>query len=287
MSETMFVDQTGLFRSPENDKISAAFLAAQKEMTNPAKTRTVRVKAKNGREFDFDYTELPALLNEVRPILNKHQISLSFPSSMMGRRYVVSAVLLHTSGQYMGFMLPLLLPENPTAQEIGSFNTHGRRYALQGALGLASEKDDDANGISGNKILSQSAKAAGRQTENEMDELVKLQGEFHKMTAHRLFPFIGKGDFKKNLASRVQNGLLTNSRELSGYIDSLKAAYKDHKNWVSYMELKLGELPKNTSAKILDELLQKHKLVALGNLRSGAKAAEIATDLEQMINKAA
>lgn len=61
-------------------------------------------------------------------------------------------MILHESGQFF-FGDTLVLPAESfgkfNAQTVGSAITYGRRYSLSAILGIASENDDDANGISG------------------------------------------------------------------------------------------------------------------------------------------
>jgi len=101
--------------------------------------------------FKKNYATLDAIWDMVRPVLNKHGLSI-----VQGGGYVESTVvtvttrLVHTSGQWFesDYHLPGGDGNKYTPQSVGSAITYGRRYGLSAMLGIASEEDTDGNGQS-------------------------------------------------------------------------------------------------------------------------------------------
>ena len=56
-------------------------------------------------------------------------------------------MLLHSSGEWLELEPITLKMDKISAQGAGGAITYARRYSLSAALGIASEDDDDANGI--------------------------------------------------------------------------------------------------------------------------------------------
>src|SRR5690625_3443806 len=71
-------------------------------------------------------------------------------------------MLFHSSGEWMQSD-PLKMPANPSIQDMGGQITYMKRYSLSALLGIATEKDDDANGASGNEYQMTKAKASDKQ----------------------------------------------------------------------------------------------------------------------------
>jgi hypothetical protein len=118
--------------------IAQALLEVQKELKNTAQT------AENPF-YHSSYAPLNKILDEVRPICNKHGITILQDVYSENGNLYVSTMLLHKSGEWMqqeGMWLPL---EKPTPQSSGSAVTYGRRYTISAMLGIATEEDDDGN----------------------------------------------------------------------------------------------------------------------------------------------
>lgn len=118
--------------------LSTALAKAQGEF--PA----VKFDAVNSH-FGSRYATLHALLAAVRPTLNKHGIFLSQNIHTAGRHLYVTTEL--TMGdevrRFDGFGWEL--PEDTTPQKLAAASTYLKRIALQAALGIAGEDDDDGN----------------------------------------------------------------------------------------------------------------------------------------------
>jgi hypothetical protein len=125
--------------SQEIKNISLALCEAQKEIKNVNQT------AENPF-FKSNYAPLDEILSYLRPIYNKHGITIIQDISSTDNTITISTMLLHTTGEWIqqdGLIIPL---EKHTAQSAGSAVTYGRRYTLNAIAGLASkDEDDDAN----------------------------------------------------------------------------------------------------------------------------------------------
>jgi len=133
--------------------LAEALVAAQAELP-PAIKRDAEGEG-------YRYVTLDALLEVVRPILNRHGIALSqWPESAVvfagtdnpsTLRPMLVTRLDHVSGEKLAYKMPLYVTGNDM-QGFGSAITYARRYALQAALGIAAETDDDGRAASGKDV---------------------------------------------------------------------------------------------------------------------------------------
>lgn len=123
--------------SAETAKVSDALVKATLLLTNPAKDRT----ASAGR-YSYRYVGLPTILDEVRPILQAHQLALTQDPVETPNGVGVVARLIHASGEWLEYG-PLVIPCEDSAQARGSATTYARRYQVCAILGIAADDDDD------------------------------------------------------------------------------------------------------------------------------------------------
>lgn len=122
-----------MIKSETVKEIAGALAAFQSEVANVPKEST-------NPFFKSKYASLEAVIDTVRPTLAKHGLSfVQFPSEQG-----LTTIILHTSGEYIGSDAKIVIKDQ-TPQGQGSALTYMRRYALSGALGLATEDDDDGN----------------------------------------------------------------------------------------------------------------------------------------------
>lgn len=137
-----------------SNKLAAAFVAFQSEITNPKETAC-------NPFFNSKYAPLSEVLNTVRPILAKHGLCvLQSASSADGEIMEIHTTILHSSGEkYEAKPLSIKIQQSSldveknedgkakkkknAAQEIGGIITYLRRYALSSVLGISSEEDVD------------------------------------------------------------------------------------------------------------------------------------------------
>lgn len=119
-------------------KVTAALVEAQTEIKN-------MLKDKEG--YGYKYVQLSSILDEVKPIMQKHKLAITqFPVG--GHNEVgVTSMLVHESGEFIeeSFVIPLPnLKGMNDAQAAGAVITYARRYAVSAILNLASDTDIDA-----------------------------------------------------------------------------------------------------------------------------------------------
>lgn len=119
-----------------------AFTAAQAELPPIGKRHEATIPTKTGGGYSYKYADLNDVLEAVRPVLNKHGLSISQSSVNEEGKIGVVTRIYHTSGHVETFG-PLLLPAGGDARSAGSAITYARRYGLCAALGIAPDDDDD------------------------------------------------------------------------------------------------------------------------------------------------
>jgi len=118
--------------------IAPALVNAQAEIKNSIQTA-------DNPFYKSTYAPLDVVIDDVRPVLNKHGIAIMQDVASSGDDVIISTMLLHISGEWIqqeGMRLPM---EKITPQGAGSAVTYGRRYTLPMMAGTATEKDDDGN----------------------------------------------------------------------------------------------------------------------------------------------
>lgn len=125
-------------KSESLSNLAKALASFQSEVKNPANTA-------NNPFYKSKYAPLPDILNDVRPLLAKHGLSILQAPSGDGEKIIITTLLMHESGEWIETCPLILKAEKVTAQGAGSAITYGRRYALAAVLGLSSEDDDDGN----------------------------------------------------------------------------------------------------------------------------------------------
>ncbi|MNH94453.1 ERF superfamily protein [compost metagenome] len=98
--------------------------------------------------FKNKYASLDSIIEEIRPILTKHGLSvMQFPGGD-GEKYTMTTMLLHESGEWIESQPIVMRPAKNDPQGIGSCTTYARRYSLAAFLSLNTGEDDDGNGAS-------------------------------------------------------------------------------------------------------------------------------------------
>lgn len=129
----------------------AAKAAARKGFRAIARTRTVKVRTRDGGTYEFAYAPLDEVLDATMPALSANGLELTWlpvSEDSDGSARLI-CLLTHESGAYMATSMRLPPANGP--QDRGSQITYGRRYQAQCVLGVASEEDDDGNLAAGNE----------------------------------------------------------------------------------------------------------------------------------------
>jgi ERF superfamily protein len=140
-----------MFKTSEGIKnITAAILKAEDNFS-------AILKSADNPYFKSKYADLNAILAAVKPALKKEGVKVYQPPVTDGTANFVTTRLVHAdSGEWLESTMKLEMSK-VTMQEAGSGVSYGRRYTLQGLLGLETA-DDDGNAASGKKVEPQASK---------------------------------------------------------------------------------------------------------------------------------
>lgn len=133
--------------APALVKAQAALPKIRKDSENP--------------HFRSHYLSLEGLLEAVRPALLGNGFAiLQSTTDSDDAAMTVTTRLLHTSGQWIegGVRLPIAKPD---PQAAGSAYSYGKRYSLEGILGITGSDDDDGNTAAVHQALQPARNAAG------------------------------------------------------------------------------------------------------------------------------
>ena len=123
-----------------NTELIKALVAAQTELENPPKS---------AQGYGYSYTPLDAIIDAVKPVLQKHGLVVSqLLEGETGDSVGIRTMLMHESGGELESVYYLSLTDLKQAnktQKMGASITYGRRYALAAILGIASDSDTDAS----------------------------------------------------------------------------------------------------------------------------------------------
>lgn len=130
-------------KSPSITKLAEALAKAQAEMP------VVRMNAQNPF-LKNKYADLGAVIETSRPILAKHNLSISqFPTSD-GDKIGITTVLMHSSGEWMESNISIVPTDSKGlsyAQAAGVVISYLRRYAWASVLGLYADEDTDGHTV--------------------------------------------------------------------------------------------------------------------------------------------
>jgi hypothetical protein len=121
----------------ELDKLAPALVALQADLTPVAKSKV-------NPFYKSSYAPLSEVMETIQPLLAKHGLAVSQFMAHLDEKSALRTVLLHTSGQYIEDVSPLLLTKQD-AQSQGSAVTYARRYGIMSILGIVADEDDDGN----------------------------------------------------------------------------------------------------------------------------------------------
>ena len=131
-------------RSAEINEIAAALAKAQGQFAVPKKSHTATVPTKTGGKYEYRYSTLDELIEATKPALAVNGLALIESIEERPGAIGVSAVLLHSSGQWISFPA-CYMPAGDTPQSRGGALTYSRRYLESAVLRIAAEEDKDAS----------------------------------------------------------------------------------------------------------------------------------------------
>lgn len=104
--------------------------------------------AKNVEGGRGKYANLQAIMEQIRPLLQKHKFSIvQIPTNSSAGAASLSTVLLHESGEYISGDISVPSAKLNDPQAFGSAMTYGRRYAIMALLGITTTDDDGESAV--------------------------------------------------------------------------------------------------------------------------------------------
>lgn len=149
----------------ELGKLFEALSKAQGEFPEIKKDKRVKVRTKDGGQYEYSYADLSSIHKAVSPVLSKHHLCVT---QTVGAGFI-KTILGHSSGQYLSEVMPMSAPSG-RPQDLGSLITYYRRYQLSAILGISSEDDDDGNAAQGNDAKQEPKANGNQQPKNIQDQ---------------------------------------------------------------------------------------------------------------------
>lgn len=129
--------------TPNLDK--AVFLV-QQEIDIIAKKEVAKIEG-NKSNFTYKYAGMPAIWEELKPLLKKHELLVRQPTTSsdgkMSGQYLRTVITHIPSSEYDSFFSQLVIRRDDP-QSMGAATTFAKRYQLGNYFGLITEDDDDA-----------------------------------------------------------------------------------------------------------------------------------------------
>jgi hypothetical protein len=128
-------------KTPEQE-FAAALAAFQSDVPAIRKENTATVRSDKGN-YSYSYADLTDISEAALPLLAKQGLSFTAMPTITEHGFVLRYSLLHEAGHREGGDFPLPDASKFGAQQIGSWLTYARRYALCAITGIAPGGDDD------------------------------------------------------------------------------------------------------------------------------------------------
>lgn len=136
--------------------------------------------------FKSKYVPLPAILAQVKPVLNSHnflltqRLEIAYGSVASEAQQILITDLFHISGRTLSAsaLIKISDKDKTDPQKYGSAITYMRRYSLTALLGLE-EVDDDGNKAAGNKNNNKTivSKGLGQVADEDMKKIQEEENE--------------------------------------------------------------------------------------------------------------
>lgn len=114
--------------------------------------------------FKSTYADLASVWEACRTALSNNELSVAQTTDLLDGSIVLKTILMHSSGEMLIGVLPVLVGEKATSQQLGSAITYNRRYALAAMAGVAPEEDD------GNKASETSGKTTFKKPDDGLQQ---------------------------------------------------------------------------------------------------------------------
>jgi hypothetical protein len=122
----------------------------QQECPIIAKEGTAKVHTKSGKDYSYNYADLPAIAEIIMPLMKKHKLGFYQPLRYTDGVRKLATIIFHTeTGNSIESEIDIPTVEfigMNDYQSLGSGITYLRRYTLSSALGIVTDEDTDAVG---------------------------------------------------------------------------------------------------------------------------------------------
>jgi len=133
----------GMQCSASITKIASALATAQGEIA-PAS------KSAQNPHFGSNYADLASVMDACRAALAKAQVAVvGTIEQVAAGSSVLRTTLIHSSGEWISSLCPLVVEGRGGMQGLGSAITYARRYALAALVGIVADEDDDGHAATG------------------------------------------------------------------------------------------------------------------------------------------
>lgn len=172
-------------------EFAAAFKALQSEMTRVKATKPV---PNNDGSVRYNFAPYEEIMEQVRPLLEKHGFTVSFSTDFAEGRLIKSCTLQHVGGHSKVNKFAVRIGSGPPkaseAQADGAASTYAKRFALCDALNIVCEKDSDARAEGG--VIS---KAQADDLRRRVRETASNEADFLKFAGAATFEQIMEGRY--------------------------------------------------------------------------------------------
>lgn len=166
-------------------------------------------KSKAG--YGYKYADLASILDEVRPLLAKHDLSLMQMPGNAGECVSLETMVMHKSGQWVSESMQIPVDGvkgMSRAQAVGSVISYARRYALTSFLGIAqTDEDTDAAPVNEKRENKVSPHVAFANHLTELKISKEKVSEAYKNMGFEKFGDVPKERFKE-LLELVKDGVV-------------------------------------------------------------------------------
>lgn len=161
---------------------------------------------KDSKGYGYNYSSLAGCIEACKIPLSSNGLAVTHVTVIKDDKQYEVTILVHTSGQWIQSVLPIILPPPPPPgtknlktpmQELGSCITYARRYGLSAIVGLAQADDDAAV-----KVKEDPAKVLSKENPIEVRNALKKQiGQLcidHEVDIKKFAEFHKLGDMASN-----------------------------------------------------------------------------------------
>lgn len=184
--------------TPAPATLAAALVEVQRQLPTLARDKVAKVESQRG-SYSYKYVDLASVQDAVMPLLSANDLAYTSHTEFDERdRFVLVCALVHAPSKERELSV-FPLPQNVTAQVLGSWISYGRRYCLASMVGLATADDDG-------QAASQPAKRAAprKAAPSTPDTPPKAMSEPQLHLMMKLFRDAGYGDSEEERKRRLR-----------------------------------------------------------------------------------